>query len=129
MSYPPPGGPTPPGNEPPSYNPPPGGPGDAGGYGGPPPGYNPPPGGDPYGQQPPKNSSKATWALVTGILGFCCGPLGIVGIVLGRQAKDEIAASQGRLTGAGMAQAGFVIGIIAVVLWAIGLVLRLTNVA
>ncbi|WP_370619286.1 DUF4190 domain-containing protein [Mumia sp. Pv 4-285] len=122
MSYPPPGGPTPPGNEPPSYNPPPGG------YGGPPPGGygGPPPGGDPYGE-PPKNSTKATWALVTGILGLCCGPLGVVGIVLGRQAKDEIAASNGRLTGAGLAQAGFIIGIIAVVLWALGLVARLSG--
>ncbi len=116
MSYPPSGGQTPPGNEPPSYNPPPGG------YGTPPPGYNPPPGGDPYGM-PPQNSNKAVWALVTGLLGLlCCGVIGIAGIILGKQAKAEIEASQGRLTGAGMAKAGFILGIVSVVLTVIGVV-------
>ncbi|MFD1826633.1 MULTISPECIES: DUF4190 domain-containing protein [Mumia] len=118
MSYPPPGGPTPPGNEPPSYNPPPGG-----GYGGPPPGYNPPPGGDPYGV-PPQTSNKAIWALVTGLLGLlCCGVIGIAGIILGNQAKAEIEASQGRLTGTGMAKAGFILGIVSIVLTVLGVLL------
>ena len=75
-----------PGDQPPSYNPPPGG------YGSPPPGYNPPPGGDPYGM-PPQTSNKAVWALVTGLLGLvCCGFIGIAGIILGGQAKTEIAS-------------------------------------
>jgi hypothetical protein len=77
----------------------------------------PPPGGG-YGQPaygapaPGSTNKKATWALVTGILGLlCCGPLGIVAIILGRNAEQEI-----RVTGeggAGMAKAGFILGIIA----------------
>ncbi len=117
MSYPPPGGATPPGDQPPSYNPPPGG------YGSPPPGYNPPPGGDPYGM-PPQTSNKAVWALVTGLLGLvCCGFIGIAGIILGGQAKTEIAESQGRLTGSGMAQAGYILGIVSVALTVLGILI------
>ncbi|MBW9211504.1 DUF4190 domain-containing protein [Mumia sp. zg.B53] len=135
MSYPPPGGPTPPDNDPPRYDPSQGGYGDQppGGYGNQPPGGygDQPPGGygytpqgdGPYGE-PPKNSPKAIWALVTGILGLCCGPLGIVGIILGRSAKAEIDASNGRLTGGGLAQAGLIIGIIAVVLWVLTVLVR-----
>jgi hypothetical protein len=82
-------------------------------YAGPPP---PPdaPGG--YGYAQPQTSQKAIWALVTGILGFCCGLLGIVGIILGVVAKKEIDASNGALSGRGMAQAGLVLGIIALTL-------------
>lgn len=97
--------------------PPPGSGGPGGGYGG---GY-----GDGYGGYPgggyggyaqPQTSKKAIWALVTGILGFCCGPSAIVAIVLGVMGKRDIAASNGSLKGAGMAQAGLVLGIIALVL-------------
>lgn len=119
-----------------SYTPPPpppdeDGPGDGSqatppGYGAPPPpGYGTPPPPPGYGETtgpgygPPKNSTKAVWALVIGIispvLGFCCaifGLVGIVAVVLGRQAQREIAASGGTLTGEGMAKAGFVLGII-----------------
>jgi len=86
-----------------------------GGYGQQPP---PPPPGGGYGQQPygapapGGNNKKATWALVTGIVGLlCCGPLGIVAIILGRGAEQEI-----RVTGeggAGMAKAGLILGIVA----------------
>ena len=77
----------------------------------------PPPGGG-YGQPaygapaPAGNNKKATWALVTGILSLlCCGPLGIVAIILGRNAEQEIRVSgEG---GAGMAKAGFILGIVA----------------
>jgi hypothetical protein len=98
--------------------PPPGGYGQqppGGGYGQQPP---PPPPGGGYGQQPygapapGGNNKKATWALVTGIVGLlCCGPLGIVAIILGRGAEQEI-----RVTGeggAGMAKAGLILGIVA----------------
>jgi hypothetical protein len=125
-----------------SYTPPPpppgqDGPGDqsgGGSYGQQPPGgpYGPPPGGVPPGQYgggyggqpvPAGNNTKAIVALVIGILvlpfGFCCGPLGLIGIVsilLGRSARQEIAASGGQQTGDGMAKAGFILGIIDVVL-------------
>lgn len=100
-----------------SYSPPPPPPpGGAGGYG--------------YGYAAPKTNQKAIWALVLGIVGLvCCGIFaGIPAIFLGNAAKKEIAASGGTQTGTGMAQAGFIIGIIATVLSAIGLILLATGV-
>lgn len=97
-----------------SYPPPP--------YGGPPPGQYPPPG---YGggYPAPRTNQKAVWALVTGILGLlCCGLVGIAGVVLGSAAKREIDASGGYQTGRGMAQAGFVLGILSLV-WTVVAVL------
>lgn len=91
-------------------------------YAGPPP---PPdaPGG--YGYAQPKTNQKAIWSLVLGILGLvCCGFIaGIPALILGNSAKKEIAASGGAETGAGMAQAGFVLGIIAIALGVLGLIL------
>ena len=96
-------------------------------YAGPPP---PPdaPGG--YGYAQPKTNQKAIWSLVLGILGLvCCGFIaGIPALILGNSAKKEIAASGGAETGAGMAQAGFILGIIAIVLGVLGLVLFLAGV-
>ena len=91
----------------------------------------PPPGGG-YGQPvygapaPGGTSKKATWALVTGILGIlCCGPLGIVAIILGRSAEQEIQTSgQG---GAGMAKAGFILGIVALALLVLQIILFSTG--
>lgn len=85
-----------------SYPPPPPPPGQYGGAG---------------AQGPIGNNKKAIWALVTGILGLlCCSPLGIVAIILGNSAKQEIASSHGTQQGGGMAQAGFILGIIALVI-------------
>jgi Domain of unknown function (DUF4190) len=91
----------------------------------------PPPGGG-YGQpaygSPPAGGTnkKATWALVTGILGIlCCGPLGIVAIILGRSAEQEIRTTgQG---GAGMAKAGFILGIVALALLVLQIILFATG--
>ncbi len=73
----------------------------------------PPPGGTPYGAPPPAQatSSKPVWALVCGIVGLVlCGiVLGVVAIVLGRQAQRE-----GRP--GGMAKAGEILGYVDVVL-------------
>lgn len=92
----------------------------------------PPPEGGGYGQPaygapgPRGTNKKATWALVTGIVGLlCCAPLGIVAIVLGRGAEQEI-----RVTGeggAGMAKAGFILGIVALVLFALQIILFATG--
>ncbi len=55
--------------------------------------------------------------MITGIVGLCCcGLIGIVAIVLSLQAKKEIEQSGGQQTGAGLAQAGLILGIIALVL-------------
>ncbi len=101
-----------------------------GGWGPPPPGgsggwENPPPGapmGAPGGYGPPPQTlQKATWAMIVGIVSIlCCGPAGIAAIIMGSQAKKEIAASGGALAGQGQAQAGFVLGIIALILTVLG---------
>ncbi|MFJ2758646.1 DUF4190 domain-containing protein [Nocardioides sp. NPDC087217] len=98
-------------------------------YGTPPP---PPPYGSPApGQpgQPAGNNKKAIWALVLGILGcICCGIFtGIPAIILGKMAQNEIDASGGAQGGRGMATAGFILGIVAIVLFVIGLILNLSG--
>lgn len=70
---------------------------------------------------PAPQNKKAVWALVLGIVSLlCCGVIGIFAaipaIILGSQARKEIAASGGLQSGAGMAQAGLILGIIGVVL-------------
>ena len=82
----------------------------------PPPNYGYPQG---YAQQPPKTSPMAVTALVTGILGLVCcgcGVFSIAALVFGVLGKKEIAESNGAKTGAGMAQAGFILGIVGIVL-------------
>jgi Domain of unknown function (DUF4190) len=88
----------------------------------PPPQYGaPPPGAVPAG-----NNTKALWSLITGIVGLlCCGIVGIVAIILGRSAQAEIAQTgQG---GAGMAKAGFILGIIAVAFMILQIILFATG--
>lgn len=101
--------PPPPQPPPGSYPPPP-----PGGYGAPAPGG--------YGGVPQQNK-KALWSMILGILGLlCCGLAGIPALILGNQAKQEIASSGGTQTGDGMAKAGVILGIIALVLMVIGAV-------
>lgn len=94
-----------------------------------PPSYPPPPpqqpGGLPpqYGAvpPPPPGSSKATTALILGILGIiCCAPLGIVAIVIGKQSTREAAVVGAPASGT--AKAAIILGWIAVALMAIGIV-------
>lgn len=91
------------------------GPGDSGG-----------PGWYPSG---PVTNQKAQWALAVGlvsVVGACCsgilGLVGIVAVVLGVQARREIAASGGRESGGGLAVTGIVTGILGVLI-ALGLAL------
>lgn len=78
-----------------------------------------------------QQNQKAVWALVLGILSLvCCGLVaGIPAAILGHQAKQEIGASHGRQTGHGIAQAGFVCGIIGTVLSVLGLVFYVVMIA
>jgi hypothetical protein len=115
----------------PGYGQPGSGPGQPG-YGQP--GY--PPGYGGYGyQQPPRTNSKATASLVTGIttlvLSWCCGLglAGIVAIVLGAKARNEIKAGGGSQTGDGMALAGIITGAVAAVLGLVFLVLVVVAIA
>jgi hypothetical protein len=63
----------------------------------------------PQGRTP----GKATASLVLGIVGLLICPLvcSVLALILGKQAKDEIARDPA-LGGAGVAQAGFVLGIV-----------------
>lgn len=77
-----------------------------------------------YGAGTQKNN-LGVWALVLGIVGFCCGPVSIAAIVLGRQ--SQAAADRGEATNRGQGTAGFVLGVIAACLWALSLILRATG--
>jgi hypothetical protein len=87
----------------------------------------PPPGYAPYGSPgtfgPPKTSGKAIASLVCGIVGLLCFGiiLGPVALGLGLSAKREIESSNGSITGSGMATAGIVLGVLAIVAF-VGLV-------
>lgn len=93
----------------------------------PPPEYGAPQPAGYGGGAPQGNNKKAIWSLVLGILGLlCCGIFtGIPAVILARSAKAEIAATGQQ--GGGMATAGFVLGIIAVVWGLISIVLVATG--
>jgi len=87
--------------------------------------YGPPPPGG-YGQPQyggmPQNHGSATTALILGILSFvCCGLLGIPAYIIGKRAEREIQASNGTLSGDGMAKAGWILGLIAMILMALSI--------
>jgi hypothetical protein len=64
-----------------------------------------------------QQNQKALWSMILGILSLvCCGLFtGIPAIILGNMGKKEIDLAPGQ-TGRGMAQAGFIMGIIGTVL-------------
>lgn len=93
-------------------------------YNAPPPNYGEE---SPYGASVPQGTNtKAIWALVTGILSLlCCGPVGIASIILGRSAQAEVAQTgQG---GAGLAKAGFILGILGLALMVVYVILYATG--
>jgi uncharacterized membrane protein len=75
-----------------------------------------------YGGATPMNNSAGTTALITGILSLLCCPiiLSIVAIIYGR--KGMALADAGQANNRGMAQAGFVLGIISLVLVVVGII-------
>ncbi|WP_109506349.1 DUF4190 domain-containing protein [Nocardioides speluncae] len=85
-----------------------------------PPGYGAPG----YGQgQPMGDHPKAQTAMILGILGLvCCGLLGIPAYIIGNNTVKEIDASGGQYGGRGMANAGKICGLIAIVLMVLGLI-------
>jgi hypothetical protein len=75
----------------------------------------------------PGTNKKAIWSLVLGIVGLlCCGFLaGIPAIILGNMAKKEIATTgEG---GNGLATAGLVLGVLAVIWGVIYVILAATG--
>jgi hypothetical protein len=89
----------------------------------------------PPGYGHPTTNTKATASLVTGIatlvLSWCCGfgIAGVVPIVLGVKARNEIRASGGRQSGDGMALAGIITGACAIVLGVLLLALVIIAIA
>ncbi len=69
--------------------------------------------------------------MILGILGLvCCGFVtGIIAVVLGGQAKNEIAQSHGAQTGEGMAKAGVILGWVAIALSILGIIAWIALVA
>jgi hypothetical protein len=66
-------------------------------------------------------SSRATTALVLGILGLlCCGLLGIPAIIVGKQEMNNIDQGLAPVEGRGLAQAGFILGIVSLAIWVLG---------
>lgn len=83
---------------------------------------------DQYGRYIPQpvasgSSGKATAALVLGICGIVVCPIipSIVAIVLGHMAKGDISQNP-EMEGRGMAQAGFILGIVGLALWVVGII-------
>ena len=66
--------------------------------------------------QPSKTPGIATASLVLGILGLACiGPFGAIpAIICGHKAKSRIKASDGTLTGDGIALAGLILGYVSI---------------
>lgn len=88
------------------------------------PGYQQPGFPGAYGAPVSETNSNAIIALVCGIGAFViCGLGAIPAIIFGNKAIAEIEASGGRQDGRGMAQAGKIIGWVAVAMWVIGIVL------
>ena len=80
-------------------------------------------------QQPQVNAPGAVSSLICGILGIvCCGLLAFVAIYQGMEAR-KLCAQNERFTGAGMALAGIILGIIGVVLMALSCFIQLAAAA
>ena len=118
----------PPGYPPPGYPPP-----------GPPPGY--PPAGYPATGYPPAGYPPEAWpgyeqrsrtngfavaSLVLSLVGWLpCGIGSVLAIIFGFVAKEQIKRSQGREHGSGLANAGIIIGFVAIALWLVFFVVSL----
>ena len=77
----------------------------------------------PYAVPQYPKSSQATTALVLSIFGvLCCGPLSVVGMLMGRSEVKAIGRGEADPKNHGTAQAGFVVGLIGTIIWA-GLIL------
>jgi len=105
-----------------------------------------PPPGQPYGQYGegaaaqggyygaagavPYKSSQATTALVLSIAGLlCCGPLSVVGAIMGRSEMKSIDLGEMNASTRGTAQAAFIVGLIGSIIWALFLGLYILGLA
>jgi hypothetical protein len=76
-----------------------------------------------YGYQPQVTNSNATLSLVLAIVGWVACPIAsIFGVIYGRRAQDEIAASGGTQSGEGLAKAGIIISWVVLAIYGLMLV-------
>lgn len=87
--------------------------------------YPPPPDQPYYHRQPPaRDHPKAMTAMILGILSLVlCQLVGPFAWRIGGQTMREIDASGGQLGGRGLAQAGYILGVVATVLLIVAVVL------
>lgn len=75
-----------------------------------------------YGAPPVRRrNGMGVAALVLGIVAFLIPPTSILAVVFGRIGLNRVA--RGEATNRGVAQAGFILGIVTLVLWVLGLIL------
>lgn len=78
-----------------------------------------------YGQYgaPPvrRNNNMGVAALVLGVVAVLIGPCSILAVIFGRIGLNRVA--RGEATNRGVAQAGFVLGLVTLALWILGLIL------
>jgi len=82
--------------------------------------YAPPPP-PPAVAGPPRTRGAAITALIFGLLALipCCFPAGLLSLILGLIAVGSIGRSQGRLTGAGLAWVGLLLGLLGLIGWTV----------
>jgi hypothetical protein len=81
--------------------------------------------------EPAKTNGTSVFALAASICGFVClvGVGGMLGVILGLVARSEIARSEGRERGRGLANAAVILGTLNVCLTVIGLAVGVTYLA
>lgn len=81
-------------------------------------------------QPGPQTPGSATAALILGICSIVvCWPLGVISVIYGNKAKNEIERSGGRLTGGGLAMTGIIGGWIGIALTVITLLIVIAAIA
>lgn len=81
-----------------------------------------------YGQVPQQHP-QAVLSLVFGIIGLFCGLFSIPATVLGAKTRREVAARPGEWIGGGMGTAGFVLGIIGMIIGVLYLLAIISSIA
>jgi uncharacterized membrane protein len=98
-------------------------------YGGPGYPFQPYQAGGAFAPVPPatKTNRFAIASFVCSIVGLCCGITGLLGVVFGFVARDEIKKSAGAQQGSGLALAGIIIGFVSIAFFIVGIIIISAN--